>query len=60
VWLLGRQLGGAAAWQRLSLEIAGGGAAYVGLLSLFSRNTIAEVAGLLVRRRNRPAAGAPA
>ncbi|HEY7806675.1 MAG TPA: lipopolysaccharide biosynthesis protein [Croceibacterium sp.] len=51
VWLLGRQLGGVAAWQRLSLEIVGGGAAYVGLLSVFSRSTVMEVAALITRRR---------
>ena len=50
-WLLGRQLGGVAPWQRLLLEVAGGGAAYVGLLSVFSRSTVMEVAALITRRR---------
>jgi O-antigen/teichoic acid export membrane protein len=60
VWLLGRQLGPTAPWQRLSLEVAFGGACYVSLLAVFSRSTLAEVAGLIVRRQGPSAAGASA
>jgi hypothetical protein len=60
VWLVGRQLGAVADWQRLSFEVACGAGAYVGALVLFSRDTVAEAARLIVRRRARPAAGAAA
>jgi O-antigen/teichoic acid export membrane protein len=56
VWALGRQLGGVPPWQRLSAEIVTGGIAYVGMLSVVARGTLVEVAGLIVRRRARPAA----
>jgi O-antigen/teichoic acid export membrane protein len=56
VWALGRQLGGVPPWQRLSAEIVTGGNAYVGMLSVVARGTLVEVAGLIVRRRARPAA----
>lgn len=60
VWLLGHRLGAIEPWQRLSLEVACGGTAYVGVLLVFSRSTLAEMAALLVRRRSRPAERAPA
>jgi O-antigen/teichoic acid export membrane protein len=60
VWALGRQLGGIPGWQRLAAEVAAGGLAYIGLLSVVSRSTLVEVAALVVRRRARPVAEAAA
>ena len=58
VELASRALAPASPWQRLPLEMAVGGAAYVGLLAVFSRSTLGEVAGLVLRRRTTPAEAA--
>ncbi len=58
VSLLGHGLAALAAWQRLVLEIGFGGAAYLALLLAFSRETLAELAGLVLRRRSALAATA--
>jgi O-antigen/teichoic acid export membrane protein len=55
VWLVGRALVPVAPWQRLSLEIAVGALVYVGLLAVFSRSTLGEVAKLVMRRQATPA-----
>jgi O-antigen/teichoic acid export membrane protein len=60
VWAIGRQLGAVPPWQRLSVEVAAGVVAYIGLLSVVSRSTLVEVAGLVVRRRAKAPAGAAA
>jgi hypothetical protein len=60
VWAIGRQLGDIAPWQRLTAEVVAGAVAYIGLLSVVSRSTLVEVAGLVVRRRAKAPAGAAA
>jgi O-antigen/teichoic acid export membrane protein len=58
VFGLGRGLGALAPWQRLGLEVAFGGACYAGLLLIFARDAVLELAGLASRRPElaRPAA----
>ena len=47
-------LGGLASWQRLPLLVAIGGASYLALLVVTSRETLVEVIGLLRRRKPEP------
>jgi O-antigen/teichoic acid export membrane protein len=55
VFALRRELVAFAPWQRLGIEIGFGGACYAGLLLVFARSTLIELAGLVLRRR--PGAG---
>jgi O-antigen/teichoic acid export membrane protein len=50
----GLALTGLASWQRLPLLIALGGASYAALLHAVSRETLAEVIGLVARRKRDP------
>jgi len=58
VFGLGRGLSALAPWQRLGLEVAFGGACYAGVLLVFARDALRELAGLAERRPapSRPAA----
>jgi O-antigen/teichoic acid export membrane protein len=51
VFALRQNLGGFAPWQRLGIEIGFGGACYAGLLLVFARSTLQELAALVLRRR---------
>jgi O-antigen/teichoic acid export membrane protein len=54
VQFAGLALDGLAAWQRLPLLVALGGASYVALIFAVSRETLFEVAGLIARRKREP------
>jgi len=54
VGFAGLGLDGLAAWQRLPLLVAFGGAVYAALLYVVSRETLVEVFGLVARRKRGP------
>jgi O-antigen/teichoic acid export membrane protein len=54
VSVAGAALAGLTSWQRLPLLVALGGASYVALIHVVSRETLREVLGLVARRKREP------